>query len=375
MKKLTISILTVAVFFAGLGALVDKAGAKMKSDEKALELIRQARIAIGGEQSIAAVRSLTIAGKTTTTFRFENTDRTEQGETELALQLPDKFSKMIKIGDHGIAAGEKMISRQQDVLVFRNGEGGEKVMINGKDDPEIEKRIAGRGDGEFTTKDGKKIVVRRVEGAAPGEAHSGDKVLIRRNGDDPQVANIEKVIVGGHDMKSIHEGMRHNELLRVTLSLFLTAPEGMDVGYTYGGEADVDGTACNLVNAEFAGSTVKLYLSKESSLPVMVGYTGHAAPMMFKMTRAPEGADKSKVDVVTFNRKIEGPAPEAAEFQVRFSDYRSVGGIQLPFKWTTSTGRRTTETLDVTGYEINPANIAEKFANQKVMVRTRSENK
>jgi len=29
----------------------------------------------------------------------------------------------------------------------------------------------------------------------------------------------------------------------------------------------------------------------------------------------------------------------------------------------------------VTGYEINPANIAEKFANQKVMVRTRSENK
>ena len=139
MKKLTISIMTVAVFFAGLGALVDRAGAKMKSDEKALELIRQARIAIGGEQSIAAVRSLTIAGKTSTTFRIENTDRTEHGETELALQLPDKFSKMIKVGDHGIAAGEKMISRQQDVLVFKNGESGEKVMINGKDDAEIEK--------------------------------------------------------------------------------------------------------------------------------------------------------------------------------------------------------------------------------------------
>ena len=93
MKKVTITILTVAAFFTGIGLLVDKAGAKMKSDEKALELIRLARTAIGGEQSVAAIRSLTISGKTSTTFRTESGDRTEQGEAELALQLPDKFSK------------------------------------------------------------------------------------------------------------------------------------------------------------------------------------------------------------------------------------------------------------------------------------------
>lgn len=369
MKRVTITILGVAIFFAGLGALVDKAGARIKSDEKALELIHLARIAVGGEQSIAAVRGLTISGKTTTTFKVENGERTEQGETELALQLPDKFSKIVKIGLPDGEAGEKMMSRRHEVLVVRNSEGGEKVVINGKADPEVEKIIAGRGDGEYTKPDGGKIVVRRVEGT-PGDAPAGERIIIRKGGEGAPGANVEKVVIHGPEMKGLHEGMRRNDLLRVTLSLLLTAPEGMDVGYTYGGETDVDGTPCNLVNAEFAGSSIKLYLSRTSNLPVMVGYAGHAMPMIFKMrSKAPEGSDTSK-DTVFFNRGVEGPAPESVEYQLRFSDYRGVNGVQLPFKWTTSTGGVTTEVLDVTSYEINPANIAERFQNQKVMVRS-----
>ena len=49
-----------------------------------------------------------------------------------------------------------------------------------------------------------------------------------------------------------------------------------------------------------------------------------------------------------------------------------VSGVQLPYRWTTSVGAQTTEVFDVTGYEINPANIAEKFQNPKVLVRTQS---
>jgi hypothetical protein len=285
----------------------------------------------------------------------------------MALQLPDKFSKTVKIGRHEKGeAGEQVINRQHDVIVLRKTDSGEKVMLNGKDDPEAAKIIAGRGDGEFTTEDGKKVVIRRIEGGPEGAA-AGDKMFIRKGGEGAPEANVEKIVVT-HDMKAAHEGMRQNELLRVTLSLLLTAPDGMDVSYTFGGETDVDGTPCNLVNAEFAGSTIKLYLSKASNLPIMVGYTGHAVPVMFKMTRAPEGSDTSK-DFVFFKRD-EGNSAAAVDYQVRFTDYRSVGGVQLPFKWATSTGGRTTEVLDVTSYELNPANIADKFKEQKVFVRT-----
>ncbi len=54
------------------------------------------------------------------------------------------------------------------------------------------------------------------------------------------------------------------------------------------------------------------------------------------------------------------------DIMVKFSDYRSVNGVQLPFKWT-----QTDETFNVTSYEINPVNIGEKFQNQKVFVRTK----
>jgi hypothetical protein len=77
MKRFIISVLFVTVFCIGLGALVEKAGAKFKSDERALALIKQARIAIGGEQSIADVRSMIIKGNTSITFRLKDGARTE----------------------------------------------------------------------------------------------------------------------------------------------------------------------------------------------------------------------------------------------------------------------------------------------------------
>lgn len=144
----------------------------------------------------------------------------------------------------------------------------------------------------------------------------------------------------------------------------------MDVNYSFLGEGDVDGTPCSIVNAEFAGSSVKLYLAKTTSLPLMISYQGHAMPriMMFK-TKAPEGADAK--DVVTFEHKME--APELAEVQVRFADYRGTGGVQLPYKWTTSVGGQTAEVFSVTSYEINPTNIAEKFENQRIVLRTKKD--
>ena len=389
MKRFSISILCVTVFCIGVGAIVDTVGARFKSDEKALALIKQARIAIGGEQSLAAVRSMIIKGNTTHTFKIGSEVRNEQGETEIAMQLPDKLSKMVKIGRHDGNAefGKTMTSSKHDIMIL-HGEGhgeavaagaaGErKVMIRkAEGDGElIEKEIIVDGkDGEFTTRDGKKVILRTDAGEAKtGEftSQDGKKFNVRVVG-EPE---IEKVIVGGepgHMKMAGHHGARQNDLLQTTLSLLLTAPEGMDVSYTFVGEGDVDGTSCNIVNASFAGSNVKLYLSKASSLPVMVSYQGHAMPrvMHFK-TKAPEGAVAEK-DVVAFARKVD--APESVEYNVKFSDYRGVGGVQLPFKWTTTVAGQPSEVLDVTGYEINPANIAEKFQNQRTFVRMKKES-
>ncbi len=392
MKRFIVSILSVTVFCIGLGALVEEVGAGFKSDEKAIALIKQARIAIGGEQSIAEVRSMIIKGNATHTIKMGTETRTEQGETEIAMQLPDKLSKMVKIGRHDGPEGEKVMGEKHDVMIVRSdakqGEwatsDGKKVIVKRTEGvgPHVEKIIIEGKNGESTTPDGKKVIVRTIGG---GEGKNGEfttddgKKIIVRSDDGHEV---EKVIVRGDKAQHMklaggagaaHSGMRQNELLRTTLSLLLTAPEGMDVSYTFVGEGDVEGTSCNIVNAGFGGSNIKLYLSKASSLPVMVSYQGHALPRVMQFrTKAPEGTDVSK-DVVMFNHKIDGG--EMAEFNVRFSDYRSVNGVQLPYRWTTAVAGQTSEVFDVTGYQINPANIADRFQNQKVMVRTQNKDR
>jgi hypothetical protein len=153
------------------------------------------------------------------------------------------------------------------------------------------------------------------------------------------------------------------------LSLFVTAPEGMDVEYKYAGSTNLDGTNAETVVASFGGSSVKLFFDAGSYLPLGMSYVGHA-PMIIKMRNADDGSAPVEKDVVTFDRKIAGPEA-GVEHLVRFADYRSVNGLLLPYKWTTTVGGKAGDVFDVSSYDLNPANISERFKGEKVMVRAK----
>lgn len=357
MKRFILSVLCVSVFFAGLGALVEKAGAKFRSDERALELIKKARVAIGGDAAINTVQSMHIVGRTTKTIKIDGVEKVHQGETEIAMQLPDKLMKIMKINDDTNASGDKMIDKQVDVVVVGDAKTDRLVTVDAEASPEgktVKRVIVKKDDGTvqelsglpkvegdtktWTTADGKTFVI-------------SDKHAVAKTGD--------------------HSAMRQNELLRLTFALLLSAPQGLDVTYRSAGEMSVDGTACNIVVAEFGGSSFRLYLGQTSNLPVMMTYSGHKMPAIMRLekeTATPNGGEPARTVVM---RKTEMPAGEMAEFTVKFSDYRSVSGVSLPHRWTQTVGGAADEVFDVTSYEINPTNIAEKFQNQKVMVRTK----
>lgn len=419
MKRFIFSVLAVSVFFLGLGALVEKTGAKFKSDEKALDLVRKARVAIGGDAAINAVQSMTIVGRTTHKIKINGVESTQEGETEIAMQLPDKLSKMVKIGkDDGTGAGHKVMNQTFDVVVVGDAKDKMKVTLDGnatangatiskkimvkKDDGTVleltgaeadkwiaehpgvpgEKKVvveraggAGGGTATFTSKDGKTFT---VEGKDSVFVPSGEdeKIIIRKaegNGGtatftskDGKTFNVEghKIAMAGHgDMTAHHNAMKSNELLRTTLSLLLTAPQGLDVEYTYGGLGDINGRNCNIVVASFGGQSFKLFLDSSSNLPVAMAFKGMAMPKVMTFDKSAPAPKDGEKNVMVFTTKVD--ASELNDQLVKFSDYRSVGGVQLPFKWT-----QENEIFDVTNYEINPANIGEKFQNQTVMVRT-----
>lgn len=364
MKKFIVTVLSISVFFIGLGSLIEKASASFKSDEKALELIAKARRAIGGDSAISGVKSMTIIGKTAKTFEIEGVAKTENGETEINFELPNKMSRTMKMGS---GDGNALVDKKIDVMVVRTGDDNLKWKTESDEKTDGVKRVIIQkkdGNSEEVKTDGEKTFTFRTD--------KGDQTVITSEDGKSATVDDKKVFLRKSDgLGGGMENMRSNELFRTTLSLLLSAPEGLDVSYTYAGEGSVDGVSCDIVAATDGGSTIKLYLDKSTSLPRMMSFQSHK-PFMIRIDKdapKPEAGGETKI----FTRQLD--KPEMAEFQVKFSDFRSVGGLQLPHKWTQTVGGKDDEVLDITSYEINPANIADKFKDMptKVFVRTKKE--
>lgn len=337
MRKFICSSLCAAVFFIGLGSLVENAGARFKSDQRALGLIKQAQTAIGGETAVGSVRSLSIVGNVTKTFDLDGAARTEQGEMEINLQLPNQFARTMKLRREDNSTGEKFgeLKKEVNVIVMNRADGEaanfERINPNGEK-PNV-------------------VIVKKAD---------VDKILLNDGDADGKV----KRIITDENLNVLRGNFRQNEMFRTTLALLLTQPQGADVEFLDAGEADVDGSRCDVVEARNGSGSVKLFLDKSSHLPRMISYQGHK-PVIFRIKK-----DEMTTDAPVLANRL--ARPETAEYQIRFSDYRTVGGVLLPHRWTQTVGGNADEIFDVTSYEINPANIAEKFQNlpPKVLIRT-----
>ena len=413
MKRFIVATLSVAVFFFGLGALVEKTAAQFKSDPTALDLIQKARLAIGGDAAIASVESMRIVGRTTHNFDFDGQVRAESGEMEIALRFPNSMSRTFRIGngadgaekqafsftmlDHaspefaaGLAAGAGHSAR---AFTLRKADGS----LESVDPATVEKILAERKvtvaatageakdrtivlsrDGEvITAPEAVQVFMRKAEVEAAAAAGGSHRVIVRTP--EGTFKDTDGTMIIGSEGKELRAlgaargaaplavaGVRQNEMLRTTLALLLTAPQGTDVTYTYGGESVIEGTACNIVVATSGASSYKIYLSQSTSLPVAMSYSGSSAPrVMFKRD---SGAGGTGVGSTTYKT-----AETPSEVMVTYSDFRSVNGVLLPHRWTQSSGNVVNETVDVMSYEINPANIGEKFQNPHVLVRTKKD--
>jgi hypothetical protein len=361
MKRFSIYILCTVLLTIGAGAIVERVGARFKSDAKAVEIIAKARQALGGEAALAEVRSIVIKGQTTQTINVDGQQRTEQGSTEIVMQLPDKLVKKVQIGN---GPGPEGAMKTADVVIVQKGGDGDFTSTDGR--KVIVTKVAGDpGNAEEITDDGKQFTIRMKEGSNVREIDTADgkRVVVKTvNGGEGVGGGEKQVRVRRHG-----GGYLENELLRTTLSLLASAPEGADVSYTFVGEGTVDGIAVNTVDASAGGSVIRMHFDRATYLPVAISFTGHKMPMVFTRTTK-EGAGANGGDVMVFTKKVEGSEAGSEHF-VRFADYRSVNGVQMPHRWTTTIGGQTSEILEVTSYELNPADIAARFPAEKMMIR------
>lgn len=335
MRKL-LAICLCSMFVIGDAAIcsLQTAQARTSRDERAEAVLRQAREALGGSSVIDAVHNLLINGKVTHKIKMpDGQERSFDGNVEMALETSGKLHRNIKMGDE--ANDEANLAAESNKKVFvRN-----------------------------TTE---VFVHRKLDGAAPEKTHQ----RIARSHTD--------------------------ELSRLLFGLLLKTSPGLNAVYNYAGEGSVDGTSADIVEASSDnGSVVKLYIDKSSHLPLMMSYRANK-PVHFVIKRDGAAAGSIEKDVMVFRNalpegeKIAGDGPtkvfiskinengkvtetakageempriqlEEAEYQVRFSDYRSVNGLMLPHRIAQTINGAAGETMTIESYQVNAQNLSEKF--------------
>lgn len=358
MKKFILSVTFTVMLFMALGIIVEQAGAKLRSDQKALELISRARIAIGGDAALAEVRNLVIKGRTTVNIDMNGIARTETGETEIAFNLDGEYARKLNLGGNAMSSGPVITSyrasgapveiselrsvRTAGAVTVTDGSGNVLKLDN---------------DGEFITETGKRVILRRVEGEALAELPTISRdnihaVTVNRTEEAGEFIAADKAI----KVRAVKgQPMINNDLARVALMLLMTPPKGMDVVYTFEGENNIDGTTVNTVKAALGGSSIILHLDKFSNLPVAVDYS---SPQI--MAIAVKRVEGQPIEEISKEVAVRASSADfvatGTPSRVKLSDYRLFNGIQLPYSWTTQTDGKVSETLEVLSYEINSAN-------------------
>lgn len=350
MRKVTSLILQIAMVMGAICYRLNEAAAYLSGAQeeqsakvtRALDLLKEARAAMGGEETLKTLQSLSISGTSRRVFQDKNGQAQERsGKIQIHLAFSDKST-----GEAGVKIDAPPGGAEHDrVIVF--------------------KRAPAQGSSGAPDRS-------QESGAVVVKPH---KRVIRRDGHVP--------VMAAHPMDAMP--------VHFLLTSILRAPAPFPIEYSYAGEALTEaGEAVEIVEAKYPGGLVaRLSLDKQTRLPVGLSYRTLMPPVdagnviVFRnrigkegeaggvVMPAPEAGRAEIPDLLIERRNIdeeviapEGnpprekfqiplPPPQEVEAQVSFSDYRVAGGILLPHRITQTFSNKGTAIWEVEKYEIN----------------------
>jgi hypothetical protein len=289
----------LAIYLSAFMLLLAKFAASASADAQAVELLTQARAAIGGEKQVSKVQGLSLAGSLQRVIG----DRQVDGDVSIDIQLPDKMLRTDSISPMGDSA----------LIVTTQGVSGDTLLRSS-----------------------------RILNTPPG-------AMIRVPPAPPAGSDAEAQALRG----------TRADFARLTVALLLTAPASMPLEFAYGGEAESPDGKADVVDVKGPGSfTARLFLDKASHRPLMLTYRG-VAPRVFMQRITPGSADvrggRGAHEADT------PPAPDVVDITLFLDDYRPVDGVMLPHHITRSIGGEVNEELTFKTVKVNPAFKPDSF--------------
>ena len=354
MKKLTLALVQIMLLaaVATASAFAQSPDAKAKAEQ----ILKQARAAIGSESKLKGLQSLSASGTTRQTFGQFQSENT----LEVEMLLPDKIKRTTdgQRGTNILALNGSTIWRDNIAPVGGGGPGG-----------------GGGGRGG--------------QGGFGGPGGPGG--------------------MGANSPMAAYQQLQNRrEMLMLMLGMLLTAPESAQIQYTYLAEAPgPEGSKLDVIEGKGAENfTVRLYLDQQSHQLIGMSYKSKSMTQAFRRggpggPGGPGGApgapgaggqaggqgqrqagqaqpgqagqgqpgqqgqrqqmtqeerDKRAKEMMEAFEK----SPDV-DFRWAFSDYKSVGGLNLPHRITKSEAGTANEELEISKYKINPKLTADKF--------------
>lgn len=300
----------IPLFILLLTAGSSYASTPVKGDAKALEVLKQARAAAGGEDQLQKVQTLHVNGQ----YRRVMGDRQMAGDREISIMLPNKFLVEDSFSMGGMSTA----------MLTTRGLNGEQA---------------------WSTNSG------------------GGGMVFRMTGPGGTQATPEQ-------LEAMFRTQYRPEFARYILAMMLTPPESFPLEFKYAGESDVDDAKAEVLDVtgpdKFAA---RVFFDKESHLPLLISYRARK-PRMISLSRpaggAPRAATADDINKATeeARKKLEAenpPIPEEVNFFIRLSDHKKVNGVTLPYKLTFMTESEVSEEFEVKKYQLNPQFKTDKF--------------
>ena len=279
-----------------LAALIN-ATPNTAADARAEETLKQARAAIGGEEKVRAVQSMTALGK----FRRTLGERETSGEREVSFQLPDKYVSTDTFAGGGLStaiSSSKVLDGERAAMAGR----GQMIVFGG-----------------------------------PSVSEEQKQAMYRRN--------------------------FRSEWARLLVGLLLTSPQSFPLEFKYAGEAEAEDGKADVLDATGPdGFAARLFLDKATHLPLMLTYKSQMGRMAGGgPVQMRHGGSQAEMEKMAKEMAEKAGPPQEVERQIRFADYKKVGGLMLPHRISQGEDGQVREEWEVTKYEINPQLKADTF--------------
>jgi hypothetical protein len=300
-------------------------------------VLADVRAALGGEEKLAAVKSIAAEGRSTKSSGGQS----QANDFEMSIELPDKFVKKEVIG----VMGSSTLTRTTGF----NGNG----LIELIDTP------PSMGGG---------MVVTRMAGAG---TPSGMKAT------PEQVEEQRKALLA----------MNKREYARLSLGMFAKNPADFPLDFTYAGEAEAPDGKAHIIDVKGPdGFTARLFVDTQTRLPLMLSWMdkeplrmtstgagpgggasagsgtviiGHGAAFGGqRMT--PEQAEQMRSEMEQRMKEAEANR-RTVEYRIFYGDYKAFAGVQMPTRIQRMIDGKPVEELTFEKIKVNPKIDPKKF--------------